>query len=191
MFQATAKFGCTLLQWKARKTLGMSTPAFFYSLYLYCVYTGSCVVGLVSTGRDGRQSGKLTKFASAQETAQRMLLWVLSPHLPTSDLPQTIVPCPLGQASRSALTAATGHQKDQHKRCGVLRQRNPLHKPEVHRGFKCECGPRLLFHVLTTLKRQVALTGFPNRLSAGNGEKPGHFSGAPPHAGQHYRGLKS
>lgn len=51
--------------------LGMSIAVIFFLLDLYCVYTGSCIAGLVSKERDG---GKQTNFASAQETAQRMLL---------------------------------------------------------------------------------------------------------------------
>lgn len=81
---------------KARKMLGMSTAVFFHLLYSYCVYTGSCIVGLVSTGWCGMQSGKQTKYASAQETAQRMLLWVLSPHpLVTSHRPLCHIPLSL------------------------------------------------------------------------------------------------
>lgn len=77
---------------------------------------------------------------------------VLSPHLPeTSHRPLCHVP--LGQACRAALPAATGQGKDQHiNGVGFFSRELPPTKPEVHRGFKCEGGPRLLFHVLTTLR---------------------------------------
>lgn len=114
-----------------------------------------------------------------------MLLIVLSPHpLVTSHGP--LCHFPLGQGCKASLPAATRQGRDQtHQRCGALQQKTPIHKPEVHGRFKSSC--RLLLHELTTLRDQVALTGFPSGLPASNRQKPGCFLVAPSHARQHYR----
>lgn len=95
-----------------------------------------------------------------------------------------------GQACREALPAVTVQGTDQRINRGRFSAENsPTQEiPEVHRGFKYESGPKLLFCILTTLRHQVSLTEFPRRLSAGSGQEAEHFSGAPSDPGQHCRG---
>lgn len=98
-----------------------------------------------------------------------------------------------GQACREALPAVTEQRKDQRINRGRFSADNsPIQEiPEVHRGFKYESGPKLLFCILTTLRHQVSLTEFPSRLSAGSGQEAEHFSGAPSDPGQHCWGWES
>lgn len=191
-FQATAKFGRTLLQSvKGQKNAGDEyCSRLLFVIFVLCIHW-KLYSGLSLNRTRWHAVRKADQICQCSGDSSEDI-GVSAIPTSTSDLPQTTVPCPTWPSlySSSASCHRAGKRSTQ-QRCGALQQRTPLHKPEVHRGFKCESGPRLLFHVLTTSRHQVALSGFPSGSSVSNGQKPGHLSGAPPHAGQHYRGSKS
>ena len=191
-FQETAKFGCTLLQWvKGQKNAWDEyCSLLLFVIFVLCIHW-KLYSGLSLNRTRWHAVRKADQICQCSGDSSEDVAVSAIP-TSTSDLPWTIVPrttWPSLQSSSSSCHRAG--KRSTHQRCGALQQRTPLHKPEVHRRFKCESGPRLLFHLLTTSRHQVALTGFPNGSSASNRQKPGHFSGAPPQAGQHYRWSKS
>lgn len=75
----------------------MSTAVFLWLLHMYCVSNGSCVVGLVSTGQNSMQSGKQTVHQCSGDSSDDVAVSAIP--IFTSDLPQTVMPCPTWPSS--------------------------------------------------------------------------------------------